>query len=390
LPIRRKPFFISVAPGVALGFRKNAGPGSWLVRCADGKGGAWTQGFAVADDREDADGERVLNFWQAQVRARELVHGKHSDAGKPTTVAAAFDDYERDLELRGGVTLDKVRLVRRSLTPALLERPVASLTMREVRRWRDARLASGLQAATVGRLSRVLAAVFNFAAAADPAITNKQAWAQGLEALPDSHQARVDSVLGDDEVRAVVAACYAFAPRLGLWCEVLATTGCRPIQASRLLVGDLQPGRLMMPTASKGRKRKQVGRIPTPIPNSLAAKLRAEAADRPGAAPLLRRPDGRPWQTYGHTVLFQKALAAAGLPKTVPYSMRHSSVVRNLQRGVPPAIVAAAHDTSVAMMRLTYAKFLVDHSEEMIRAVQIDLTAPGDASNVVPLAGRRS
>jgi len=48
---------------ISLGYRRNLGPGSWLVRCADGKGGAWTQGFSTADDFEDSDNEHVLDFW---------------------------------------------------------------------------------------------------------------------------------------------------------------------------------------------------------------------------------------------------------------------------------------------------------------------------------------
>ena len=78
LKVRRKPYFVSVAPGISLGYRRNLGPGSWLVRCADGKGGAWTKGFAIADDFEDADGDTMLDFWTAQTRARELVRGKHT------------------------------------------------------------------------------------------------------------------------------------------------------------------------------------------------------------------------------------------------------------------------------------------------------------------------
>ena len=42
---------------------RDVGPGSWVVRCADGKGGAWTQGFSTADDFEDSDNEHVLDFW---------------------------------------------------------------------------------------------------------------------------------------------------------------------------------------------------------------------------------------------------------------------------------------------------------------------------------------
>ncbi|MGA7486599.1 MAG: site-specific integrase, partial [Xanthobacteraceae bacterium] len=150
LKVRRKPYFVPVAPGIALGYRRNLGPGSWLVRCADGKGGAWTKGFSTADDFEDPNGEQVLDFWAAQVRARELVRGKHPDATKPVTVSEALDEHERDLAARGGLVAH-VQRVRRLLSPVLLERPVGLLVMRELRRWRDSRLALGLAAGTVTR-----------------------------------------------------------------------------------------------------------------------------------------------------------------------------------------------------------------------------------------------
>ena len=94
-PVQGKPYFLPVAPGVSLGYRRNLGPGAWLVRCADGAGGSWSKGLnAVADDFEDGDGSGVLTFWDAQVRARELVRGKATDATKPITVAEALDEYE--------------------------------------------------------------------------------------------------------------------------------------------------------------------------------------------------------------------------------------------------------------------------------------------------------
>ena len=387
LKVRRKPHFISIAPGISLGYRRNAGPGSWLVRCADGKGGAWTKGFAVADDREDASGDAVLDFWAAQVRARELVRGKHTDASRPVTVAEALDEHERDLAARGGLVAH-VQRVRRLLTPALLERPVGLLVMRELRRWRDSRLASGVVAGTVTRECKSFKAALNHAAATDPTIVNRPAWTIGLASFPDSHVARTNAVLSDDEVRAVVAACYAADARLGLLVEVLAVTGCRPVQAARLLVGDLQPDRLLMPRSAKGRGQKRIERRPIPIPPALAAKLRAVARDRPASAPLLQRPDGS--RHSDHSRPFERALAAAGLPRVVPYALRHSSITRALQRGLSPRLVADAHDTSVAMLERNYAKYIADHSDAALRTAQINLEPMTVDPVVVPLAPRRS
>ena len=146
LKVRRKPYFVSVAPGISLGYRRNLGPGSWLVRCADGRGGAWTKGFAIADDFEDASADgSVIDFWTAQTRAKELVRGKAADASKPITIDAALTDYAADLVARGGL-VEPLQRVRKRLTLALLTRPVGLLTVRELRRWRDGQLASGLAA----------------------------------------------------------------------------------------------------------------------------------------------------------------------------------------------------------------------------------------------------
>jgi integrase len=261
-----------------------------------------------------------------------------------------------------------------------------------LRNWRDAQLATGLAPSSVSRSCRTLKACLNYAAKRDPTINNRQAWTVGLEALPDSHVARTDAVLSDDEVRAVVAACYAASPRLGLLVEVLAVTGCRPVQASRLRVSDLQPDRVMMPRSAKGKGKKRIDRRPIPLPPGLIAKLKTAAGDRPGDAPLLLRPDGEAWQSGNsdHSRPFARALAAAGLPKVVPYSLRHTSIVRMLSRNLPARLTADAHDTSVAMLERNYAKYIADYSDTVLRAAQIELAPELDTPKVVPLEGRQS
>jgi hypothetical protein len=52
----------------------------------------------------------------------------------------------------------------------------------------------------------------------------------------------------------MVAACYASDPQSGLLVEVLAVCGRRPVQATRLLVGDLLADKLMMPRSAKAAR----------------------------------------------------------------------------------------------------------------------------------------
>jgi hypothetical protein len=119
LKVRKKPYdFTSISAGIQLGYRRCRGAGRWVVKVADGHGSYWTKRVAYADDHEDADGEHILTWWQAQDKARALARGKDA-GGRPATVAEALADYERDLIVRSASPAN-ARRVRTLLTPTLL------------------------------------------------------------------------------------------------------------------------------------------------------------------------------------------------------------------------------------------------------------------------------
>jgi integrase len=390
LKVRKKPYaFTSIAPGIAIGYRRCAGPGRWVLRASNGHGGYWTDVIGLADDHEDANNDSVLSFWQAQDRARTLVRGKAGQDHRPATVAEAIDDYERDLAARGGLVAN-ARYVRSLLPPALLAKPVALLTTKELRRWRDG-LRTSREPSSVNRICKAAKAAFNLAVAHDPRITNQKAWTLGLAALPDAHVARYVG-LSEEDVRAIVAAAHAQDAALGLFTEVAAVTGARPSQLSRLEVADLQDDRgdprLMMPSSRKGKGKKRIERRPVPIPVSLAVKLRQAAEGRRPHDPLLTQENGARWQHSNHVRPFRTVAATAGLDITL-YALRHASIIRMLLSGVPTRVTAAQHDTSVSMLERSYSAYVLDHSDAVVRRAMLDLAAPA-AVNVVALPGRRS
>ena len=208
LAVRLKPYaFTVVSPGIAVGYRRNRSSGVWVLRAADGKGGSWTKRIALADDFESADGTHVLDFWQAQERARQLARGSDADAGRPVAVNDAVDAYERDLIARGGL-VDNAQRIRRHLTPTLAGKPVALLTSRELAAWRDGLLADGLKPATAVRLSKALKAALNLAAKRDPRVLNRAAWGDGLSGLSENFVSRNPQRLSDDKVHALIAAAH--------------------------------------------------------------------------------------------------------------------------------------------------------------------------------------
>jgi integrase len=389
LVVRRKPYFTVVAPGIGLGYRRNVGAGTWSVRASDGHGANWLKSFAVADDHEAANGESVLDFWQAQDKARTIARaGEGSSAERPATVGEALDAYEVDLRARGGA-MGNVTRVRFNVPSTLAARPVGLLTAKELRAWRDRLVKASMAPASADRTARALAAALSLAAKDDPRITNVAAWKTGLARLPDAEQSR-NVILPDDTIRAVVTAAHGIDQAFGLFVELAAVTGARASQLLRVEVCDLQDGtapRLMVPTSRKGRRRK-TERRPLPIPPALARALRQAAAGRPGNAPLLLRADGSRWPALD-LILFRRAAKQAGLdPDATPYCMRHSSIVRQLVAGVPLRLVAASHDTSTAMIERNYSRHIIgDPSDALTRRAMLDLAA-APAGNVVPIMGR--
>ena len=146
LQVRHKPFFRLIEPGLHLGYRKlTSGQGTWAVRRYVGDGRYAVENLrtpdgalVLADDYEDADGFRVLNFAQAQ-RAARGPRSQLRSAGA-YTVADAIADYLRSLESDGRAphsVRDSRYRVEAFILPHLGNVKLAALTTERLRRWRD-------------------------------------------------------------------------------------------------------------------------------------------------------------------------------------------------------------------------------------------------------------
>lgn len=396
LKIRRRPYSgPSLARGISLMYRRNKTNGTWVLKASDGHGSYWTKGFSFADDFEDADGQDVLTFHQAQDAAKKLARGTDgtSEDNAPITVDGALKAYKRDLEARSANVYNAIWPIQH-LNSVLLSKPVALLNASELKKWRDSLLGK-MAASTINRLCACLSAALELAAQHDPRIQSRQAWEIGLAGLPDAQSAR-NVILSDDKVREFIATAYGLDDQFGLLTDTLATTGARPSQAARLLVGDLRDHplrpKLMMPKSAKGgdrnRAQKRGERFSVPITPALASKLKAAARGRADDAPLLLQSDGRPWgnnpgQCY-HREVDKIVTAIECDPDATMYALRHSSIVRQLLLNVPIRIVAATHNTSVRMIEKHYSRFIVEHSDELSRAALLHHEPMGD--NVIQLA----
>jgi len=374
---RKKPYTAQIAPGIQLAYRRNKGAGVWSVKAPFG-----LKKFSIADDLEDANGESVMTYWQALDKARTLARAGEGSSDALITVKEAIDNYEADLAARGAQK-DNATAIRRNLPDTLAAKPVALLTEKELRTWRNGIVKRGLKPASADRVARVFKAALHLAASDDPRIINVTAWKNGLKRLPDGDTAR-NVILSDQTASAVVRASYDDEHELGVLIDVLAETGARESQVLRAEVADLLDDpvapRLMMPSSRKGRNRK-IQRKPLPISPRLAVVLRQATIGRAPEAPLLD-----PIRILSER--FRTATKHLGLdPAATPYALRHSSFVRMLLNNVPVRVVASHHDTSVEMIERHYSRYITDVSDALTRRTLLDFAAPAPvATNVITLA----
>jgi len=395
LPVRKKPYFVAISPGIFLGYCRNEGHCKWSVRVVRGRA-EWTDRFATTDDLEPANGRDVLNYWQAVDQARALARGTEDvPDSKPMTVEDALAAYERDLRTRGADPANAQR-VRKHLSAALAGKPVMLLSTQDLRHWRDGLVSNGVEPATINRTRAGLRAACELAATLDPRVTNREAFRVGLKGLRNTKTAR-RAVLPDADVLRIVEAAYAHDRAFGILVEVLAQTGARISQAARLTCGDLQADgpspTLLMPTSYKGRGEKERQQVPVPITASLGALLGELRRDQPRDAPLLLKGDGTRWLATNKSeqwTIFREVAERAGFdPDEITcYALRHSSICRALLKGVPVSVVAKLHDTSSDEIEAHYAAYILDVAGDVLsRKGLLQIESPA-ADNIVPLPAR--
>jgi hypothetical protein len=131
--------------------------------------------------------------------------------------------------------------------------------------------------------------------------------------------------------------------------------------------------RIMMPSSRKGNGRKTVLRRPVPISIGFAQRLRNASEGKQADAPLFAKATGERWSKSDYSLLCARVVNTAEVavdedaPITIS-ALRHSSIVRQLLANVPVRVVAALHDTSVAMIERTYSRYIADHTDAMARA----------------------
>ncbi|MBZ9724875.1 site-specific integrase [Mesorhizobium sp. CO1-1-11] len=426
---RKKPYCRSLGPTVAVGYQRRSRGGVWQAIESLGDKRYRVEQIGVADDFLDANGVNVFDYEQAKGIALAKISSWHakeiaSAQGPAPTVRSAVENYIELQAARERAVAGKGRLrgdARLRLSRHVLSDPVSDVALHDLKeahfdQWRIRR-SPDLSVSTVRRVVNDLKAALNAAAAknrsrlpADVAIIIKNGLSAGEAAPPI---ARDQAALPDADVRRIIEAAREVDIDEG-WdgdllrmVLVLSATGARFSQVARMTVGDVQmpQSRLMVPTSRKGRGTKNTTHIGIRVGTDVIDQLRPAIAGKQRGEALLQRwrhvqtkaTGIRPPQWVRHARgpwiaaselarSWLDIITRAGLSReVVPYSLRHSSIVRQLRAGLPVRLVAALHDTSTTMIERHYASAIVDLLDDLAASAVIPLMADQPGTNVVPL-----
>lgn len=368
LPVAKKPVFVRIGPGISIGYRRNQTAGTWVLRVADGRGGARTAAIGFADDNDDADGQKCLDYWQAQDRAKAAARRINGVPGsQPPTVRAAAETYLLWLTAKNPRTAADTRgrlekhflpafgvCLVGGLTKSILDAWLASMVVgsddgERVRRSKD----------SANQVLSMVKALLNHAVR-DPAngLTDDSAW-RLVRPFHGTSKPR-DIRYTDEEVRRLVDMATDQAVARLLTGAFL--TGAR--------YGELAEARIAQFDARTKTLRVNVGKTGarTIILQSSAADFFAGLAHaRDPQDFLFARSDGSRWKKSDQTRPIKQALKSAGLSSEGSiYALRHTYISRSIEGCVPLNIIAENCGTSVRMIEKTYAKILAEKRREFI------------------------
>ncbi len=411
LATRHQPYWRGIEAGAALGYRKGATAGVWLVRIADpSAGGGYRQAsLGRADDTLEADGVETLNYRQADANARNWIARHHRVAAgmepepaagpaAPYTVADAIADYLADYKARGGKAVRTTRQVAEThILPTLAKTTVGRLNRYQLKTWHravaaaPARLrakagevrhrdtdgdadAGRRRRSSANRVLTVLKAALNHARAEGKVSCPSDAWGD-IKPFREVDRAKVRYLL-DDEITRLVNAC---PPDFRSIVTGALMTGCRYGELCVMKVGDFdsQAWTVTICISKSGKPRHialtEEGReFFEGAAAGKAADARLFDRDQVVAQATREKPARTVRAAWGDSDQFRPIGAACVAANIAPaisfHELRHTYASRLAMRGVPMGVIAAQLGHSdTRMTERHYAHLSPSYVAETVR-----------------------
>jgi integrase len=331
-----------------------------LARHYLGKQAYEVERIGTADDLSDADGEAILDYWQAQAKARErMVSRAHAAAGKsgPLTVKDAVEEYLTWLEEHRKDVRNSRYRSEALILPALGHVECNKLTTEQIEKWlRDLANSPALlrsrkdakkrntrkldksdaeavrrRKASANRIWTILRAALNRAWRKGK-ITSDNAWRR-VEPFKEVDAARV-RYLSMAEVKRLVNACEPDFRKLA---QAALVTGARYGEAALLRASDFNSdSHTVHVRTSKSRKGRHIV-----LNGEGVALFKSLAAGNASDALLLPRHDGLPWGAAHQIRPMAEACEQAKIDPPISFHiLRHTYASHAIMNGTPLMVVA--------------------------------------------------
>lgn len=352
-----KPYWRLLSSGHHLGYRRHHGApprGSWIARRYVGEGRYLETVLGTADDGIEANGADVLDFSQAQERARQWF-GREVEEEKspPYTVSQCVEDYLAWYKLhRKG--FDRVGYsIAAYVVPGLGDHQVATLTTADLRRWHEAIAANGRRLrtkdgaaersatlatdeerrkrkCTANRVLAILKAALN-RAYHDGRAASDEAWRR-VKPFRGVEEPRVEYLSRDEALRLTNAS----APDFRQLVRAALLTGCRYGELVRMRARDYNPD-----SNSVRISESKSGRPRDVYLNAEGVTFFEQAtAGRAGDALLFTRSSGEPWGRSHQVRPMAESCAAARLRRVGFHALRHTYGSTLAMQGVGMPVIA--------------------------------------------------
>ena len=407
--------WLRLSPGRTLGYRKGSKGGVWLARYYDA-GFRLEEKLGLADDILDAEGSRVLDFAQAQEKARTwfltataLATGQHVFQPGGYTVEQCCLEYLEHLERRGAPDHRHTKYdLDAYVIPKLGALQITKLTRPKLEQWRADIAASPRRTnrkheqenephvqseedlrkrrATANRIMRRLRAALNLALTEGRVNANPMAWK--VSPFENVEVARA-VFLSEKEQRTVVKACakekdFQRLVRAGLY------TGARYGELGRLGVGDfsLSAGTLFI-AKSKGGQQRYIHLDPEAV-----RFFREVCTNRDLGEMMFLRESGEPWLKDSQKKPMWRACTVAQIKRFGFHQLRHSAASRWITLGVSLKVVAEQlGHVDTKMVERYYGHLASGHIAQTFRAlpgVGLDKAAKIKGEIVIHMPMKRS
>jgi integrase len=385
LAISGKPYYRAIDPKLHLGYRKGKGGGKWVLRRYIGNERYIVETIGTADDHSPPDGTEILDFYQAQRRARErdsCARGG-SAAHAPLTVAGVLEAYFERLEHEGSRSiLDAKKRAALHILPSLGDIRVAELTRERTGKWlkhvsespRHVRGKSGEKCrplaaptseedrrrrkATANRTLTILRAALN-QAFREGKIDSDSAW-RAVKPFREVERVRLRYFSRDEVRRFINASSSAFRDLA----HAALFTGCRYGELCQMRVADFnaEAGTLFVARSKSGRARHVI------LTDEGCRFFLQLVSGRVGSALMLARSDGSAWGPSHQARPMAEACRGAGIAAAGFHILRHTAASHLVMSGVPLNVVAVnLGHADVRMTTRHYAHLAPSYVADAIR-----------------------